>query len=113
MAEAGLPEPDPQADVPEHESSQWHAYKAWEEMYAAEGSHWFWWYGTRQSVPGGIGPFDEAFILHLRNIYDFARRAGARMPDRTIIPISPSAESHEAPVQGAMKHGVSTASLPG
>ena len=22
------------------------AYKAWEEMYAAEGSDWFWWYGT-------------------------------------------------------------------
>jgi alpha-amylase/alpha-mannosidase (GH57 family) len=63
------------------------ASKAWEEMYAAEGSDWFWWYGNDQTAPGGDRPFDLAFIAHIKNIYRFARQAGGHMPDREFPPI--------------------------
>ena len=50
---SGVARPDPRRPVPKPDSKKWFAYKAWEEMYAAEGSDWFWWYGTQQYVPGG------------------------------------------------------------
>ena len=52
-------------------------YRAWEEMYAAEGSDWFWWYGDDQTAPGGDKPFDTAYLTHLENIY--ALRAEGRV----------------------------------
>ena len=60
---------------------------AWEAMYAAEGSDWFWWYGADQLAPGGDDPFDVAFRTHLANVYRFAKRAGAKMPDASFPPI--------------------------
>jgi hypothetical protein len=56
-------------------------------MYAAEGSDWFWWYGSDQQAPGGDDPFDAAFRAHLSNVYRFARRAGAAMPEPSFPPI--------------------------
>lgn len=38
------------------------------EIYAAEGSDWFWWYGPDFSS-GNDGLFDELFRQHLKNIY--------------------------------------------
>ncbi len=56
-------------------------------MYAAEGSDWFWWYGTEQNTPAGEKPFDLAYITHLKNIYKFAELAGGKMPKREFKPL--------------------------
>jgi alpha-amylase/alpha-mannosidase (GH57 family) len=42
--------------------------KAWEEIYAAEGSDWFWWFGEpNSSAHDAI--FDHQFRLRLQNVY--------------------------------------------
>lgn len=87
LAASGLKQPDPSARPPRGEAKDWYAYQAWEAMYAAEGSDWFWWYGDDQTAPGGDRPFDLGYITHLRNIYRFAGKAGAQMPVRQFVPI--------------------------
>lgn len=42
--------------------------RAFGEVYAAEGSDWFWWYGRDQSSPNE-GAFDEIFRGTLANVY--------------------------------------------
>lgn len=42
--------------------------KAWEEIYIAEGSDWFWWYGDDHSSALD-SLFDHLFRKHLRNVY--------------------------------------------
>ena len=42
--------------------------KAWEEIYIAEGSDWFWWYYSCNN-PSGENHFDQVFRQHLRNVY--------------------------------------------
>jgi alpha-amylase/alpha-mannosidase (GH57 family) len=50
---------------------------AWEELYAAEGSDWCWWYGD--DFETDYKPeFDRLFRAHLRNVY---LRAGLPVPD--------------------------------
>jgi alpha-amylase/alpha-mannosidase (GH57 family) len=87
LARSGIRQPDPFADAPKENTKVWHRFKAWEEMYAAEGSDWFWWYGADQTAPAGDKPFDDAFITHLTNIYAFAKEGGGRMPKRDFPPI--------------------------
>ncbi len=42
--------------------------RAWEELYIAEGSDWFWWYGDdHASAQDAL--FDYLFRKHLRNVY--------------------------------------------
>ena len=41
---------------------------AWWEIYAAEGSDWFWWYGPDFTIDTDY-LFDELFRLHLQNVY--------------------------------------------
>jgi alpha-amylase/alpha-mannosidase (GH57 family) len=42
--------------------------RAWEEIYAAEGSDWFWWFGEpNNSAQDAM--FDEQFRLRLQNVY--------------------------------------------
>jgi hypothetical protein len=41
---------------------------AWESIYIAEGSDWFWWYGDDHSSAND-GDFDELFRQHLKNVY--------------------------------------------
>lgn len=41
---------------------------AWREIYVAEGSDWFWWYGPQHSSPQD-GLFDYLFRKHLQNVY--------------------------------------------
>jgi len=42
--------------------------RAWEEVYVAEGSDWFWWFGdSHPSAQSGL--FDRLFRKHLQNIY--------------------------------------------
>ena len=51
--------------------------QAWEELYIAEGSDWFWWYGD-DHFSGNDEEFDRLFRKHLKNVY---RLAGAAPPD--------------------------------
>jgi hypothetical protein len=44
------------------------AKAAWWEIYAAEGSDWFWWYGPDFTIDTDY-LFDELFRLHLQNVY--------------------------------------------
>jgi alpha-amylase/alpha-mannosidase (GH57 family) len=87
LSTSGLRRPDPTAPVPAERTASWYAYRAWEEMYAAEGSDWFWWYGDDQSAPGGDKPFDAAFLIHLENIYAFAQKAGSPIRSPGFAPI--------------------------
>ena len=41
---------------------------AWEEIYMAEGSDWFWWYGDDFSTDNDA-MFDQLFRMHLANVY--------------------------------------------
>ena len=70
--------------------------RAWEELYTAEGSDWFWWYGEDHTSPYDA-QFDAAFRLHLRNVYD---AAGLEPPDRLDVPIhKPDRPLHTSPVR--------------
>ncbi len=42
--------------------------RAWEELYIAEGSDWFWWFGDDHSSAQD-GEFDRLFRKHLQNVY--------------------------------------------
>jgi alpha-amylase/alpha-mannosidase (GH57 family) len=65
--------------------------RAWNEIYIAQGSDWFWWYGDDHSSALD-GLFDHLFRKHLRNVYtllgfdppgslfDAISRAGAHRP---------------------------------
>ncbi|MGD0089530.1 MAG: glycoside hydrolase family 57 protein, partial [Planctomycetota bacterium] len=44
--------------------------RAWEELYIAEGSDWYWWYGDDRTS-GNDDAFDNLFRLHLKNAYKF------------------------------------------
>lgn len=87
LEQSGLRAPDPMRTEPRRGTKAWYAYKAWEAIYAAEGSDWFWWYGADQTAGGGDDPFDNAFLTHLKNVYHFARLAGASLPRRSFEPI--------------------------
>ena len=87
LEKSGLAQPDPKAKEPREKTKKWYTYKCWEALYAAEGSDWFWWYGTDQTAPAGDKPFDLAFITHLKNIYAFGKLAGGNFPEREYMPI--------------------------
>lgn len=102
LEHSGLKPPDPKSPMPRKGSLSWYSMKAWESLYAAEGSDWFWWYGTDQTAPGGDKPFDLAFITYLKNAYRFARLAKGKMPQRAFQPIiAESTQAASAP-QGVM-----------
>ncbi|MBI4024688.1 MAG: alpha-amylase [Verrucomicrobia bacterium] len=44
------------------------AERVWMEIYAAEGSDWFWWYGPDFQTDNDL-LFDELFRTHLQNVY--------------------------------------------
>lgn len=65
------------------------AEEAWWEIYAAEGSDWFWWYGPDFTIDTDF-LFDELFRLHLQNVY---RILEVDPPAHLDVPIClPSAE---------------------
>ncbi|HEX9658201.1 MAG TPA: carbohydrate-binding module family 20 domain-containing protein [Bacteroidota bacterium] len=87
LALSGVARPLPESDEPARGTSDWNAWKAWEEMYAAEGSDWFWWYGDDQLAPAGDKPFDTGFRVHLENVYKYARPAGSMVRTPRFPPI--------------------------
>jgi alpha-amylase/alpha-mannosidase (GH57 family) len=44
------------------------AARAYQAVYAAEGSDWFWWFGTDQNS-GSDDRFDDLFRLHLKTVF--------------------------------------------
>jgi alpha-amylase/alpha-mannosidase (GH57 family) len=59
------------------------AQAAWDELYAAEGSDWFWWYGDDFDTDYK-DEFDRLFRTHLRNVWMIA---GLTPPDLLNQPI--------------------------
>lgn len=68
---SGLAQPDPYTPAPNAPGTLDHEiWYAWDEMYAAEGSDWFWWYGADMTSPSNDdSPFDQAFRTHLAGMY--------------------------------------------
>lgn len=58
--------------------------RAWKELFIAEGSDWFWWYGDDHSSPQDA-LFDYLFRKHLQNVY---RLLGDEPPADLSRPIS-------------------------
>lgn len=71
--------------------------KALLEIYAAEGSDWFWWYGPDFSTEND-DLFDELYRQHLKNVYTIC---GSLAPAELDIPITraKSALRYELPTQ--------------
>jgi alpha-amylase/alpha-mannosidase (GH57 family) len=58
--------------------------RAWEELFIAEGSDWFWWFGdSHSSAQDGL--FDRLFRKHLQNVYTVL---GEQPPAELSRPIS-------------------------
>jgi alpha-amylase/alpha-mannosidase (GH57 family) len=57
--------------------------RAWEEIYIAEGSDWFWWYYSGNDPKPERG-FDQQFLQHLINVYTLM---GAPVPEYLSQPI--------------------------
>jgi alpha-amylase/alpha-mannosidase (GH57 family) len=59
------------------------AQRAWREIYIAEGSDWFWWYGDDHSSAQDE-LFDYLFRKHLQNVYQLL---GTPLPPQLVQPI--------------------------
>ncbi len=102
LENSGLKAPDPKAPIPKRGSKSWYSFRAWESLYAAEGSDWFWWYGTYLSNLPGDKPFDRGFVTLLHYVYKFARLAKAKMPKRDFDLITDHKQQDGLQEQGAM-----------
>ena len=80
---------------PDYKSKKKAIDAAWEVLYAAEGSDWFWWYGDDHS-----SMLDEHFdYLFRRNIKKIYTLIGMDPPDSLDIPISTEMKGYRPPVQ--------------
>jgi len=59
------------------------ARQVWMEIYAAEGSDWFWWYGPDFQTDNDL-MFDELFRTHLQNVYTLC---GKQPPENLFVPV--------------------------
>lgn len=108
LDEIGIPRPDPMANKPDKGTEEWFEFMAWESIYAAEGSDWFWWFGDDQIAPGGEEPWDEGFRTHLKNMYRFAQKAGydVKIPDfPSVLAEKESHPKHPVERIGTMARG--------
>ena len=69
--------------------------EAWEEVYASEGSDWFWWYGEEHSSMSDED-FDTLFRRHIKRIYQLIEK---EPPDHLDISISSDIRSYRPPVE--------------
>lgn len=69
--------------IKENKLSKEKIESAWNEIYAAEGSDWFWWYGDDFSSDNDA-EFDRLFRAHLEKVY---RILDAEPPDYLKLPI--------------------------
>lgn len=81
LQNSGIQPPDPTKDPPQKgKTLDYYNFKAFDEIYAAEGSDWFWWYGADETSPSNDdSPFDRAFRSHLTGMYNAANQALAKM----------------------------------
>ena len=63
--------------------------QAWQELYIAEGSDWFWWYSSRNNANSNV--FDAQFRGHLAEVY---RNLGLPAPEWLSTPIEVNREAH-------------------
>jgi alpha-amylase/alpha-mannosidase (GH57 family) len=82
-----LDAPDHRSDRPKFDEKRQAVWDAYEAMYAAEGSDWFWWFGSDQEIPTGDKPFDDGFRILLRTVYEKMRLAGAPVEIPELPPI--------------------------
>jgi alpha-amylase/alpha-mannosidase (GH57 family) len=101
LDKSGLVMPDPLLLEPLDKTTLgYHIWKAFDEIYAAEGSDWFWWYGSDMTSPSNDdSPFDTAFRTHLAGMYQqmnaalaMQGKAPLTLPDfKPIIQANPQA----------------------
>jgi hypothetical protein len=87
LMEHGAPTAEPPAvdhGANEKSTSPSPLQRAWDELYIAEGSDWFWWYGDDHSSAQDA-LFDYLFRKHLQNIYQLL---GETPPNDLETPIS-------------------------
>ncbi|MDK9700184.1 MAG: hypothetical protein OEM52_08575, partial [bacterium] len=83
LVASGISAPDLSKPIPMKNTKEYYQYQAWMTMYAAEGSDWFWWYGTDQNAPGGgDAMFDQAYRTLLQNVYRYMKLAGAKVEEK-------------------------------
>ena len=101
---SGPPRPNPSAGKPDASSGNAVlAWQTWEELYAAEGSDWFWWYGDDMTSPAGDdSPFDMAFRAHLNGTYTHLNewRAATGKPAITVPDYPPIVQAKAQAVTG-------------
>lgn len=69
--------------------------RAWDELYIAEGSDWFWWFGDdHNSAQDGV--FDELFRRHLHNVYHLLGDPSPTSLNRPITQVA-SRRMHTSP----------------
>jgi alpha-amylase/alpha-mannosidase (GH57 family) len=78
---SGLKQPKPTDPEPKVNTKKWFAYKTWEAMYAAEGSDWFWWYGTDQNAPAGDKTVRYRFHYASKESVCLRREGGRNLPE--------------------------------
>ena len=84
------------------------ARAAWDELYAAEGSDWFWWYGD--DFDTDFKPeFDRLFRTHLRNVWMYMSLTPPDQLNQPICTVAPHIEGD--PV--AQPHALITATVDG
>jgi alpha-amylase/alpha-mannosidase (GH57 family) len=59
--------------------------QAFAALYAAEGSDWFWWFGSDQDS-GADAEFDDYFRTHLKSVYRFLRQPIPTALEQHIVP---------------------------
>jgi alpha-amylase/alpha-mannosidase (GH57 family) len=77
----------------EHSMSTANIEKAWNEIHAAEGSDWFWWYGDDHASINERY-FDDLFRAHLKKVYQFT---GVEPPAILDIPIVKAERGYRPP----------------
>lgn len=83
LVASGVPRPNPVLTPPSplEDRQGYFAWKAWEALYAAEGSDWFWWFGDDQrNNPGWQPRYADDFRMHLINAVTFAKQGGFNTP---------------------------------
>ena len=88
LQKSGLVQPDPYILEPKDKTTvDYHIWKAFDEIYASEGSDWFWWYGSDMTSPSNDdSPFDQAFRTHLGGMYARMNAALQMQGKATIVP---------------------------
>lgn len=68
---------------------------AWKDIYAAEGSDWFWWYGDEHSSMSDK-EFDDLFRRHIKRVYHYIAKEPPLALD---VPIMIEEKVYEPPVK--------------